>query len=141
MVHWWSLVVAKGVYFPENIPPGLALAWSSPELDRMFCCSQSVEKSEVGRIFSCLALISALVKFVSGPMYAIIYDQTLASFPGTFMMVTSLIIFMAMAIMMIVKCLIRYQGGEMLVMKIYDCFEGNALTDICVGCLFSLYYV
>ena len=71
-----------------------------------------MEKSEVGRIFSCLALISALVKFVSGPMYAIIYDQTLASFPGTFMMVTSLIIFMAMAIMMIVKCLIRYQGGE-----------------------------
>ena len=112
MVHWWSLVVARGVYFPENIPPGLALALPSPELDRMFCCSQSVEKSEVGRIFSCLALISALVKFVSGPMYAIIYDQTLASFPGTFMMVTSLIIFMAMAIMMIVKCLIRYQGGE-----------------------------
>ena len=112
MVHWWFLVVARGVYFPENIPPGLALAWSSPELDRMFCCSQSVEKSEVGRIFSCLALISALVKFVSGPMYAIIYDQTLASFPGTFMMVTSLIIFMAMAIMMIVKCLIRYQGGK-----------------------------
>merc|ERR1719336_512072 len=74
--------------------------------------SQSVEKSEVGRIFSCLALISALVKFVSGPMYAIIYDQTLASFPGTFMMVTSLIIFMAMAIMMIVKCLIRYQVVE-----------------------------
>ena len=98
--------------FQKIYPPGLALAWTSPELDRMFCCSQSVEKSEVGRIFSCLALISALVKFVSGPMYAIIYDQTLASFPGTFMMVTSLIIFMAMAIMMIVKCLIRYQGGE-----------------------------
>ena len=112
VVGWWCKTVARGVYFPENIPSGLALAWTSLELDRMLCFSQSVEKSEVGRIFSCLALISALVKFVSGPMYAIIYDQTLASFPGTFMMVTSLIIFMAMAIMMIVKCLIRYQGGE-----------------------------
>merc|ERR1719195_1046953 len=60
--------------------------------------SQSVDQTEVGRIFSCLALLSALVQFVSGPMYAVIYNQTLDTFPGTFMLTTSLIIFVAMVI-------------------------------------------
>ena len=69
------------------------------------CCSQSVDQTEVGRIFSCLALVSALVQFVSGPMYAVIYNQTLDTFPGTFMLTTSLIIFVAMVITVLVKCL------------------------------------
>ena len=69
------------------------------------CFSQSVDQTEVGRIFSCLALVSALVQFVSGPMYAVIYNQTLDTFPGTFMLTTSLIIFVAMVITVLVKCI------------------------------------
>ena len=62
-----------------------------------------MDQTEVGRIFSCLALVSALVQFVSGPMYAVIYNQTLDTFPGTFMLTTSLIIFVAMVITVLVK--------------------------------------
>ena len=64
-----------------------------------------MDQTEVGRIFSCLALVSALVQFVSGPMYAVIYNQTLDTFPGTFMLTTSLIIFVAMVITVLVKCI------------------------------------
>ena len=69
--------------------------------------SQSVESSEVGRIFSSLSFISSLVHFVSHPLYALIYDASLETFPGAFMVFTGLIIFVAMFIMIIIKFFFR----------------------------------
>ena len=69
--------------------------------------SQSVESSEVGRIFSSLSFISSLVHFFSHPLYALIYDASLETFPGAFMVFTGLIIFVAMFIMIIIKFFFR----------------------------------
>ena len=65
--------------------------------------SQSVESSEVGRIFSSLSFISSLVHFFSHPLYALIYDASLETFPGAFMVFTGLLIFVAMIIMILIK--------------------------------------
>ena len=86
--------------------------------------SQTVDKNEVGKIFSSLSLLrylifflfsifddiliiiqSALVPFISHPMFGYIYDSSLTSFTGAFMLVTSLIIFIAMTLMIIIKYL------------------------------------
>ena len=69
--------------------------------------SQSVESDEVGRIFSSLSFISCLVHFFSHPLYALIYDSSLETFPGAFMLFTGLIIFLALLIMVLVKFLFR----------------------------------
>merc|ERR550517_1547278 len=67
--------------------------------------SQSVDSSEVGRIFSALSFISCFVHFFSHPLYALIYDSSIENFPGAFMLFTGLIIFVAMFIMVLIKFL------------------------------------
>merc|ERR1719213_116774 len=69
--------------------------------------SQSVDSDEVGRIFSSLSFISSLVHFFSHPLYAIIYDATIETFPGAFMLFTGAIILLALFIMLLVKFLIK----------------------------------
>jgi len=54
--------------------------------------SQTVAKDEVGRIYSSLAFISAVVPFFSHPLYGLIYHNTIDTFPGAFMLFTSVII-------------------------------------------------
>ena len=75
--------------------------------------SQSVDKTEIGKIFSSLSLASILVPIFSNPLYAFIYDQSLETFAGSFMMFTGLIIGLAMIIMIILKHLMRtYQSNS-----------------------------
>ena len=62
-----------------------------------------MDSDEVGRIFSSLSFISSLVHFFSHPLYAIIYDASIETFPGAFMVFTGLIIFVAMFIMILIK--------------------------------------
>ena len=69
--------------------------------------SQTVDKKEVGRVFSCLALISALVPFFSHPLYGSIYDATLETFPGAFMFVTFGLISLAAVSMFMSKVLFK----------------------------------
>jgi len=54
--------------------------------------SQTVTKDEIGRIYSSLAFISAVVPFFSHPLYGLIYHNTVDTFPGAFMVFTSVII-------------------------------------------------
>jgi len=74
--------------------------------------SQSVDSSEVGRIFSSLSFISCLVHFISHPLYALIYDSSIENFPGAFMLFTGLIIFVAMFIMILIKFLFKSDQNE-----------------------------
>ena len=69
--------------------------------------SQSVDKTETGRTFSSLALVSVLVPIFSKPLFAFIYDQSLQTFAGLFMVVTGLFIVSAMTIMIVLKFLLR----------------------------------
>lgn len=69
--------------------------------------SESVDKTEIGKIFSSLSLVSILVPIFSNPLYAFIYDQSLTTFPGSFMMFTGLVIVLAMIMMIILKHLMR----------------------------------
>ena len=69
--------------------------------------SDSVDKTEIGKIFSSLSLVSILVPIFSNPLYAFIYDQSLTTFPGSFMMFTGLVIVLAMIMMIILKHLMR----------------------------------
>ena len=69
--------------------------------------SDSVDKTEIGKIFSSLSLVSILVPIFSNPLYAFIYDQSLTTFPGSFMMFTGLVIVLAMIMMIILKYLMR----------------------------------
>ena len=66
----------------------------------------------MGRIFSSLSFISCLVHFFSHPLYALIYDSSLETFPGAFMVFTGLIIFLALAIMVLVKFLFRRSDSQ-----------------------------
>jgi len=65
--------------------------------------SQAVDKNEVGRVFSCLSLLSALVPFFVQPMFAFIYQATLDNFTGAFMIFTSLLIAIALVLYIFVK--------------------------------------
>ena len=69
-----------------------------------------MDKSEVGRVFSSLSLVSALVPLVSGPLYSLVYNATLGHFAGTFMLVTSSLILAATAIMVAVWRIFIHQG-------------------------------
>ena len=68
--------------------------------------SQSVESDEVGRIFSSLSLASLLVPFFSKPLFAFLYDFSLETFPGSWMLLTGLIIWSAMIIMIVLTAMI-----------------------------------
>merc|ERR1719397_548274 len=74
--------------------------------------SQSVEKGEVGRMFSSLSLASILVPLFSNPLFAFVYDQSLETFAGSFMVLTGLIIVTAMMIMISVKYLLSSDQSD-----------------------------
>ena len=65
-----------------------------------------MDKSEVGRVFSSLSLVSALSPFLARPLYSLVYNATLDTFPGAFLVFTGAIILAAMAIMSLVKRMI-----------------------------------
>ena len=95
MIQSW----APGVLLIPAHYPKYALARSM--------LTQSVEKTEVGRIFSSLSLASLLVPFASKPLFAFLYDLSLETFPGSWMLLTGLIIWSAMLIMIVLKYLMR----------------------------------
>ena len=82
--------------------------------------SQSVEKTEVGRIFSSLSLASLLVPFFSKPLFAFLYDLSLQTFPGSWMVLTGLVIWSAMIINIVLKYLIRPRLSSSIELQKYD---------------------
>ena len=61
--------------------------------------SQTVGQQEIGRIYSSLAFISAIVPLFSHLIYGHIYDNTLSTFPGAFLIFTSCLIAIAATLM------------------------------------------
>ena len=82
--------------------------------------SQSVEKAEVGRIFSSLSLASLLVPLFSKPLFAFLYDLSLPVFPGAWMLLTGLIIWAAMLIMIVLKYLLRSHVSSAIELQKYQ---------------------
>ena len=74
---------------------------------RISCYSQCVSLTEVGRIFSCLSLVSALTPFLARPLYSLVYGATLDTFPGAYLLFTGAIILGAMGAMLWVRRIIR----------------------------------
>ena len=68
--------------------------------------SQTVGQHEVGRIYSSLAFISAIVPLFSHLIYGHIYDNTISIFPGAFLIVTSCLIAVAAILMILNKKLL-----------------------------------
>ena len=66
-----------------------------------------MDSSEVGRVFSSLSLVSALSPFLARPLYSLVYNATLDTFPGAFLVFTGAIILGAMSIMLMVKRIIN----------------------------------
>ena len=62
--------------------------------------------AEVGRIFSCLSLVSALTPFFARPLYSLVYSATLASLPGAYLLLTGGVTLGAMAAMILVRRII-----------------------------------
>ncbi len=57
-------------------------------------CTKEVDRSEVGRIFAVVALGQALVPLVSNPMFGVIYNSTLSTFPGAYLLlIAGLLVF------------------------------------------------
>ncbi len=52
-------------------------------------CTKAVEKSEIGRIFSVVALGQALVPLMSNPLFGSIYNLTLSTLPGAYLLIIS----------------------------------------------------
>ena len=96
-----------------------------------FCCqfdslifSQCVDKTEVGRIFSSLSLLSALVPFMSGPLFAAVYDTSLSHFSGMFMIVTCIIIILALLLMLVVRHIMKGRNVERDIKRAYSIVTG-----------------
>jgi hypothetical protein len=51
--------------------------------------SKCIESDEVGKAFSILAVIAALVPVASNPLYRQLYDSTMDSFPGAIFLLTA----------------------------------------------------
>lgn len=49
-------------------------------------CTKEVDKSEIGRIFSVVALGQALVPLIANPLFGLIYKATLDSLPGAYLL-------------------------------------------------------
>lgn len=58
-------------------------------------CTKSVEKEETGRIFAVVAFGQALVPLVSNPLFGLLYQATLDTFPGAYLIVVDVLLFMA----------------------------------------------
>ena len=58
-------------------------------------------------MFSSLSLVSALSPFLARPLYSLVYNATLDTFPGAFLVFTGAIILGAMSIMLMVKRIIN----------------------------------
>ena len=51
--------------------------------------SQAVDSDEIGRIFSVLAIFSAIIGSVIGAAFQQLYNKTLDTFPGAFLLVAA----------------------------------------------------
>ena len=74
--------------------------------------SQTVGRDEVGRIYSSLAFISAVVPFFSHPLYGLIYHNTIDTFPGAFMICTAFLIAFSAVFMVFNKFLSKSSNTE-----------------------------
>ena len=60
----------------------------------------------MGRIFSCLSLVSALTPFFARPLYSLVYSASLATLPGAYLLLTGAVTLGAMAAMLVVRRII-----------------------------------
>ena len=64
----------------------------------------------MGRIFSCLSLVSALTPFFARPLYSLVYSASLATLPGAYLLLTGAVTLGAMAAMLVVsRIIIRHK--------------------------------
>ncbi|XP_059094311.1 thymic stromal cotransporter homolog [Tigriopus californicus] len=59
-------------------------------------CTKAVDVSEIGRIFSVVAFGQAIVPLISNPLFSLIYQNTLNSFPGAYLLVVDLLLLCAL---------------------------------------------
>ena len=60
----------------------------------------------MGRVFSCLSLVSALTPFFARPLYSLVYSASLATLPGAYLLLTEAVTLGAMAAMLVVRRII-----------------------------------
>ena len=58
-------------------------------------CTKSVEQNEIGRIFAVVALGQSIVPFISAPLFGLVYQATLETFPGAYLVIVSGLLFVA----------------------------------------------
>ena len=58
---------------------------------------------QVAPVFSCLALLSCLLPFLTHPLYAGIYSASLASLPSAFLLFTGGLILLAACLLLLVR--------------------------------------
>ena len=57
--------------------------------------SKCVEPQETGKIFSGLAIVCALMPTISNPVFRQLYNWTLPYFPGAYMIMAALVLFIS----------------------------------------------
>ena len=58
-------------------------------------CTKNVGATEVGRIFAVVAFGQALVPLVSSPLFGLVYQATLDSYPGTYLIIVDALLVFA----------------------------------------------
>ncbi len=61
-------------------------------------CTKSVGEAEIGRVFAAVAFIQCLVPLVAYPTYGLVYQATLHTFPGAYLVIVSALLFVAFLI-------------------------------------------
>ena len=48
--------------------------------------TKCIGSDEIGKVFSVIAFMTATMPFVSSPIYRLLYDYTIYTFPGAFLL-------------------------------------------------------
>ena len=60
--------------------------------------SKCIEPHETGKIFSALAIVCALMPTIANPVFRQLYNWTLPYFPGAYMVMAALVLFISAAL-------------------------------------------
>ena len=67
----------------------------------------AVEPDEIGRIYSVLQLVSAISGSFTGAAYQLLYNQTLDTLPGTFLIVASVMTVLPIPVNVVMKNMLQ----------------------------------
>ena len=60
--------------------------------------TRCIDTHEIGKAFSAVAVVAALLPFLSGPAYKLLYHATLETFPGAFLVLSGAALTLACAV-------------------------------------------